>query len=327
MDYFQTAYGLSLKANQFIPGLKPLASRSSADIRVLLRSWPSFVESESDRPQHWYTSPFLDIGGQPTVKVWKLADDGYFKLSYSDGAEFILNHKGSRIWARWPDQLTLEDITVYLLGPILGFALRLRGMTCLHASVVCIEDKAIALIGRAGSGKSTTAAGFAKLGYPILADDVAALKDNGSSFSVQPGYPHLRLWPSSVQFLYGHSEALPRLVPQSSWDKCYLNLNENGQRFQQEELPLACVYFLDERVNDAASPSIHNLSAAAALMGLVTNSYANYLLDRDLRRREFLLLTRLSRSIPTKRLVPHSDPARLLDLCTLVLDDLLIGSG
>jgi hypothetical protein len=196
-------------------------------------------------------------------------------------------------------------------------------MTCLHASVVCVANNAIAFIGPGGSGKSTTAAGFTKLGYPILADDVAALKDNGDSFTVQPGYPHLRLWPSSVQFLYGHSEALPRLVPKSTWDKCYLNLSETEQNFQQDELPLTAAYFLDERANDSAAPSIHSLSPGDALMRLVSNSYANYLLDRNLREREFLLLTRLSRSIPMKRLVPHTDSDCLLDLCALVLDDLV----
>ncbi len=38
-----------------------------------------------------------------------------------------------------------------LLGLILGFVLRLRGVTCLHASAIAVRDRAIALLGPASS--------------------------------------------------------------------------------------------------------------------------------------------------------------------------------
>ena len=321
MGFFHTAYGLRLHSNQLIPGLASLSSSGTVDISVSLQA-PSPVNTPDEASEHWYTSPYLTDEGSPTVEAWRLENGQYYQLRYSDGAEFVVDSGGEQIWASWPDTLSLDDIAVYLLGPILGFVLRLRGMTCIHSSVVCVNEKAFALFGPAGSGKSTTAAAFTKLGHTILADDIAALKENSHGFSVQPGYPHLRLWPSSVQFLYGHRQALPQLVPGSSWDKCYLHLAENEQRFQEKELPLAGAYFLDERSNDSNAPVIQPMSPAESLIGLVSNSYANYLLDRDLRAREFLLLSRLSKTIPTKRLIPHADPSRLRDLCSLILDDI-----
>ena len=42
----------------------------------------------------------------------------------------------------------------------MGFVMLLRGIVCLHASAIAIDDEAIALLGPAGSGKSTTAAAF-----------------------------------------------------------------------------------------------------------------------------------------------------------------------
>ena len=181
-----------------------------------------------------------------------LAGGGYYRLLYSDGTEFIVDRTGTRIWATWPDTLTLEDMATYLLGPVLGFVLRLRGITCLHASAVAIGDQAIAFLGTAGAGKSTAAVAFAERGYPALSDDVAALSDQEHTFFVQPGYPLLRLWPSTIATLYGPMDTLPRLTP--TWDKRYLDLTQNGYRFQQEPLPLAAIYILDERRPDPTAP-------------------------------------------------------------------------
>jgi len=122
-----------------------------------------------------------------------MARQAYFKLHYSDGTEFIIDRKGTEVWCVWPDTLTLEDAVVYLLGPVLGFVLRLRGITCLHASAISVGDRAVVLLGPAGAGKSTTAAAFAKLGYPVLSDDVLALSDQNTTFLAQPAYPHLHL--------------------------------------------------------------------------------------------------------------------------------------
>jgi hypothetical protein len=321
MGFFHTAYGLRLHSNQLIPGLASLSSTGNVDISVSLQSPPP-VSALSEADEHWYTSPYLNDEGAPTVEAWRVQEGQYYKLRYSDKAEFIIDSNGEQIWASWPATLSLEDIAVYLLGPILGFVLRLRGMTCLHASVVCMGEDAFAFFGPAGSGKSTTAAAFSNLGHSILADDIAALKETGHGFSVQPGYPHLRLWPSSVQFLYGHREALPQLVPGSAWDKCFLNLAEKEPPFQERELPLAGAYFLDERTSDSVAPAIHPMSQSEVVIGLVANSYANYMLDRGLRAREFVLLSRLSKTIPTRRIVPHSDPSRLQDMCALILDDI-----
>jgi hypothetical protein len=50
-----------------------------------------------------------------------------------------------------------------------------------------------------GAGKSMTAAGFVKLGYPLLTDDVAALSVACGRFHVSPGYPRLNLWSDAVE--------------------------------------------------------------------------------------------------------------------------------
>src|SRR5262249_22183040 len=154
---------------------------------------------------------------------------------------------------------TLEDTATYLLGPVLGFILRLRGVTCLHASAVAICDQAIAILGPAGAGKSTTAASFARAGYKVLTDDIVALDERGDAFLVQPAYPRVRLWSESVNALFGTEDALPLLTP--TWDKRYLDLQANISCFQEHPLPLAAIYLLDKRSSDPAAPFIEAVPA------------------------------------------------------------------
>jgi hypothetical protein len=58
-----------------------------------------------------------------------------------------------------------------------------------------------------------------------------------------------------------------------------------------------------------------------ALLGLVQNTYMNWLLDRNQRAAELDALTRLIASVSVRRIVPHADPARLGSLCELIIKD------
>ncbi|MGH9371408.1 MAG: serine/threonine protein kinase [Vicinamibacterales bacterium] len=317
MSSFYSVFGLSLITNRPIPGLVPLSETSSADIRISLDD----ARRQPGRPLHpeelWYVSDERD-GQAPALRVWRVADGAYFRLAYSDGTEFLVDRAGREVRAAWPDSSTLEDTSIYLLGPVLGFVLRLRGMTCLHASAVAAGDRAIALVGCANAGKSTAAAAFCRMGYPVLADDIVALSERDGAFHVQPAYPQLRLWPDAVCFLYGSADALPPLTP--TWDKRALDLSQNGCRFQQHPLPLGAIYVLAGRSSDAAL-CMESLRGRERLLPLLANTYVSYLLDASMRAREFASLGRLVSSVPVRRVVPPADPGQLTRLCDRILDD------
>jgi hypothetical protein len=317
MAYY--AFGLSLGANIPIPGLISSPLTGEIDVKVWLKSVPNWLEDKLASQQAIrYSSPCQDEQGKPTLRVWEIAG-GYFHLVYSDATEFIVNRSGTEIWARWPDELTLEDTATYLLGPVMGFVLILRGITCLHASAIAFDNKAIAMLGPRSAGKSTTAAAFARLGYSVLTDDVVAIADHGDSFLVQPGYPRLRLWPDSVNALFGESDALPLLTP--NWDKRYLDLMSQDYKFQQKSLPLAAVYILGDRSDDPVSPSVQSVSANIGMMALVANTYATYLKDKAMRAQEFDLLSRMLNHVPLRHVTPHADVAYLSRLCEIIIDD------
>jgi len=56
-------------------------------------------------------------------------------------------------------------------------------------------------------------------------------------------------------------------------------------------------------------------------MSLVANTYATKLMDKQMRAREFELLTRVSHNVPLRRVTPHSDTTRIPDLCDRILED------
>lgn len=326
MSYYSEIYGLQVDLNRSLPGLRLSRQQSRpTDIKIHFGNMPSWFQEEQTVRELWYVNPESGLGGKPRLTVWSIAD--YYHLEYADGTQFLIDNEGTRIWATWPSEtLTPEDTATYLLGPVMGFVLLLRGFISLHACAIAVQDQAVAIVGPAGSGKSTTAAIFAEQGYRILAEDVVRLHDLGAEFLVQPAYPSIRLWPASVEALYGAADRLPKLTP--TWDKCYLDLTQDKYEFRHDPLPLAAIYVFDVRKDDPAAPLVTDLTPAEGLMSLVANTYATYLMDKKMRASEFELLQRVLNSVPVKRVTPHSDPARIGRLCQTILESFaLINSG
>lgn len=306
---------MSLAADWPIPGLIPQSGPVGPDIKVSFQHRPARFDS-SAAEELYYVSEDAEPGG-PALRVWRTTDGACFRFRYADDTQFLVAGTGNDVGVIASDGSTLEDAATYLLGPVLGFAMRLRGVTCLHASVVAVGDHAIAIAGPAEAGKSTAAACFSAMGHAVLSDDIAALADHDGSVHVQPAFPQLRLWPDSVAMLYGAADALPPLTP--TWDKRALSLTEPGA-FRQQSLPLSAVYVLGEQ-RDHAEPSIADVGGADRLMVLLANSYVGYLLDRNMRHREFELLARLASSAHVRRVTRPGAPAAVTRLCTRILED------
>jgi len=315
-----SAFGHGIFTDLPIAGLIGLKAAHQEDIRISLGSLPDFLaQIPSQEWSEYYLSPDLTEGGMPIVRVRRANTGRYFRIDYPDETVIVVNSQGTRIWATRPIGATVEDTATYLLGPTLGFVLRLRGITCLHASAVAIEDKVIALVGPSASGKSTMAAAFAKLGYPVLTDDLLALSDHGLWFEAQPAYPRVRLWPESVKGLFGSEDALPCLTP--NWDKRFLDLSGIRYRFQHEPLPLAAIYFLAPIECERSEFRMETVQMQDAMMSLIVNTYANYLLDKSMRAKEFESLGRLVRTVQFRRIVSDMDFMKLPQICESIAKD------
>src|SRR5688572_19304714 len=168
------AYGLSLSSNQDIPGLKPSTVAEPVDVTI---HWLGSAPIPFQPPDHLYhTAESRDAAGLPVLVVRRSADGPSYTFDYSDGTQFLIADAGREIWARWSDPLTSEDTATYLLGPVLGFVLRLRGRLCLHASAVAFGGDAVAFAGPSGEGKSTFAAWLVSKGFKALTEDILPLR-------------------------------------------------------------------------------------------------------------------------------------------------------
>jgi len=321
MSFLYHAFGLLLQSSRPIPGLYPASDKkAAADVFI------DFEKNSSNNCLNlskslWYESPKDQMG--QILRVWRLGEDQYFLFHYSDGTRFLIDRSGKHVTASWSDMLTFEDMATYLIGPILGFILRLHGVVCLHASAIVINSLAVAILLPSGYGKSTTAAAFAKRGYPVLSDDIVAITDQGKSFQVEPAFPRLQLWPSSVKALFGQGDALPRITPENPyWDKRYLDLCRDNYRFQSSPLRLAAVY-TGKHADAKDIPRIDTFSAHEGFIALIANTYSSGLLDKKMRALEFDVLSRLAASVPVKCLKSQKNLIDLNQTCDLVLDDVL----
>ncbi len=243
----------------------------------------------------------------------------FFELAYGNEARFFVDGAAERIWGTFLPPFTNEDLTTYLLGPVMGFVLRRRSILALHASAVCIGGQAVALCGESQSGKSTTAAALALRGVPVLCEDITPLIDVDGGFQVEPGYPRVCLWPDAVEKLFGARDALPQLTP--SWEKFFLPLDGGNAKFDEQRRVVSAVYLFAPRVAEVGAPRIELLSAREALLELVQNTYMNWLLDRSQRAAEFDALSKLVTQVPIRQIVPHFDPGRIGALCELIVAD------
>lgn len=310
-------YGLRLQANQPLPAFGDLGIGAAPDVSIQLEPGSADPAESAGSGRVWFRSSSSGPNGRPRIEVTLLPDRS-FHLRYDDLTEFTISSGGTLIRAQWSETSSLEDTATYL-GPILGFVLRLRGVTCLHASAAAVGEAAIAFVGDAGAGKSTTIAALARQGLPVLTDDLLALAEESRRFLVQPGIPRVLLWPDSAQALWEAPDTLPRIVP--TWEKLYLDLKQPGYSYCDRPLPLAAIYLLGDRKPGALTPTIEPIAGTEALIRLVANTYANYLLDNDMRAAELAVLGRLVNQVPIRLVKAPEDKSRIPAFVEAILKD------
>ena len=319
MTYSYSAYGLTLASDTWLPGLRQeIKDHTPPDVELSLGPEPHWVREAtylSSRVEH----PRPASDGQESVRLSSFNAGDFYQLEYSDGTRFVLDREAKRLWGTCQPPLTLEDFATYLSGPVLGFVLRRRDITALHASALSVRGRAVVLCGDSESGKSTTLAALALRKFAVLSEDISPIKEESGTLYIEPGYPRVCLWPDAVEKLFGASEALPRLTP--TWEKRFLALDGVRCAFEPQRQRLGAVYLLSSRTDEIEAPHIQGLSMRDALLLLVQNTYMSWVLDRDQRAAELDLLTKVVERVPVRRIVPHVNPARIGALCDLIAQD------
>lgn len=320
-----SVYGLCLQANGPIPGFMKTHPTATPDIQIFIGTTPEQLKIRpAAEAKPVFATPDLNEHGLPFFVVDEFSGGDFYRLSYHDGAEFVVDYAGTRIWVNWTPTQSLDEVSSYLFGPVIGWVLRLRGALCLHASAVAVKGSAVAFVGESGAGKSTLAATFARRGYTVVTDDVVAIFVSSGSLLVEPSYPELWLWPDSASALNAADDSV--FDSQHANDKLRLNLRKCGRSFQKKPLPLKAVYVLN--CSDAANRSaVQALTQRQTMMSLIANTHAGRLLDQARRKQEFGFLADLIARVPVCELFRGTDLAQLDELCDEILSHLENQSG
>lgn len=266
-----TLYGVTLRANHALPGLSPARPDDASRVITI-----DFAGALVDPPA---SAPFFTNGFET---LWHL-DERRWLLQYHSsrlGYVWTALYDADTIVLRWNDDAILEDIGPVLQGPAIAAALHLRGIPLLHASVLAVDDLAIALMGAPGAGKSTTAAAFVAAGHALVSDDLGALDLRSGVVRVQSGYPRLRLFTDSARAAGFDDARLHRAFSEESLgDKYYVALEPPA--FREGSSPLRCVYVLQPRRTGTRETTISAVDPRTSIPLLMQNLYSVRFLDRS----------------------------------------------
>jgi hypothetical protein len=290
------AYGLVLASERPLTGLDAAAGGEPIDVRIALGERPEWADEPAVRVLH--SSPGVD--GRPPVVVAERIGERGMRLRYDEGIRFHVDAALSRVWADWDAPLDEADAMTFLMGPVLGYVLRGRGVLALHASAVLVGRHLVGFVGPAGSGKSTLAAALATNGHAVLTDDVLALREEDGRWVASPALDQVRLWEESARLVFGEGHGLPSLS--GTWEKRGLTLRRHGLRFHDAVVSLGGLVLLDGDPASLPAETVTPARGQEALLSIIGNTYVTYLLDDRARARELEAIGRLVAQVPVARL-------------------------
>jgi hypothetical protein len=292
-------YGLTLSTNRRLPRLTRVGPGQPPDVRLDVTR----LDSLPCANLRW-------IMPDPPRPLWRARTDrgSFLRLRYSGldaSAEFVIDDTGKSVWASWSEGVAIEEAAELFLGPVFSCVLGQRGLTCLHASVVQIDDRVVALVGGKGAGKSTTLLALVQRGGRVVSDDVAILTETGGRLAVCPGEPRVRMRPDSAAALCGSFQSLrPMWINEDTRPaKRYVDLPSEASAKGATPLPLDALYLLAPRSSADRKPSVRSLSGAEALARLMSDRHMAGVLEPEGHKRDFALLAKLVQQIPTRELL------------------------
>ena len=311
------AFGLTVRSGRALPGLPPPQAGGAPDL-----CW----EFLDDVPAPAADEQLLYPGDPeaPTFTwVWKRPDGSLRVLAAHDDEylEFVIDAGGQHVRIAAGAETPLRDAVPYLLGTVMGFVLRRRGLCCLHGGAVDVGGRAVVLVGPSGTGKSSTVAALSDRGHRVLTDDIAVVEPAHGGYHVRSSYPSIRLREAYVAATPGAAEGVTRLW--SGGDRprptrLVSDLSTGVGRFQPEPLPLQAVVTLGPRGACDTEPRSLRVPPVAGTLTLLANTHLGFVLSRSEREREWALLDQVARAVPVYRLIRPDSLGALPQICDLI---------
>lgn len=171
------AFGMEIRSDLVLPELSIRQEEGSIDPRVEIKrsdhtQWPELEASP-------HGTPTVDLA--PHEWRLKLEGIGWFRASQGKTVE----------WERWDDSVSDRDIRTFLVTSALGALAMQRGSLVLHGTAIARDGKAVVLLGRPATGKSTLAWCSQQQGWRVLSSELVVI---GADGCVLPGLQQLKLW-------------------------------------------------------------------------------------------------------------------------------------
>lgn len=290
-------------SDMVLPGI----TEGEAGGDVVISVWRGRVEglglTWTDHPEGAELTP--DWAG---VLYRRSTDGSWYRVSYDyQGhiADFGIRADGREILVHAGDGEADAEVANLIEGPILARATRLAGCSCLHATALAFDGRAIALMGPSGVGKSSLAWALIQQGCGLVSDDMVGITLGADGPLAHPGRTCLRMWPDSVRRL-GVGEGLAAVLFPTTTELAKIGVRDPGQG-PRLPVPLHAVYRLSPRRAGLCRAVIDDLPPGERLAELAANLHGMIAPPRAQRQAEMALMARVAAQAPIRSLTLPDD--------------------
>jgi hypothetical protein len=297
INFFYTAYGLGIASQIPLPEL--MSKKVNIDAVLLLKSFGKSHELPKKRNNN-NSLNFIYYSPQDICFTW----NGEPLFRVKNGKEIIVNSE------TYINNVLFRSL---ILGQGMGVLLHQRGHLILHCSGVEINGGVVAFGGWPQDGKSTIVAALNKKGYPLVVDDVLAIKfDSKNKPLVLPGFPRIKLYEDVIEYMADETDTFEKIHPELK-KFSYTAIN----KFKLTTLPLKIIYLLKKSNKNEITTN----SSPDMLIDLIRQSYTIHLFDKNERSQNLHQCANLLKSTPLKQLKRDQSLEMLPQLTQIIEKD------
>jgi hypothetical protein len=275
------------------------------------------IERTTDAAFADIDSAFRADGNDPSGFRYQRLPGGRHHVRWGTDFEFLVERQGQRVLARSSPNAGPGSFITYLLSQALSFVLLERGVEPLHATVVAVGGRAVGFMGAPGTGKSTLAAEFLRMGAKVVTDDLLVVDRAESGFLAHPGPPRIKLSPEVARRLLGDGTSG---VPTTAAGKLIIPLGDGT--WSADPVRLDRLYVLQVSYAPTGRVSIRGVSERRALLELTRNTFNPVVVTPPRLRRQFQAASTLASTLPVKTVSYPRDLGRIAAVREAILCDL-----
>ncbi len=270
------------------PALEHLAIPPAPQVDLTICVWDSASTKTIMPPRPWKADDLIvrgDVQGYSNERFHTMLSGDVGTVSVLDAAENL-----GVFWIREASHIPMYERGAPL-RVLIHWWMRQRGLGLIHTGAVGLDGNGVLLIGKAGSGKTSTTLISLLNGWTYVGDDycLLAMNDTAHIYSVynsaKVNAAHLQNFPTLLSAISNPHEL--------STDKALLYLYQHHPTSLVTELPIKIIFL--PRVTGRAETTVTPISPTSALRALAPSSLFQL---PGTGQSEFLLMADLVRRIP-----------------------------